>query len=130
MSDGPYKSRRVVFANKLQGRREGELGLRRNLGCIGNRGVSISSVTYIHLSPANMAGRASLYPTSAAAASGPAGANSSAASIKQRQISILADRLAELSNRTAALDIQIRAASEHADIMRQYAAQQAAMCVV
>ena len=71
-----------------------------------------------------MASRASLHPN----ALGNAGTKDTSA-IKERQISILAEKLGELSNRIAALDGQIRVASAHTEIMSKYGAQQAALCV-
>lgn len=56
--------------------------------------------------------------------------SSSTVTVKQRQLAVLADRLGELSKRTAALDEQVQLASEHALVMRQYAAHQAALCVL
>ena len=70
-----------------------------------------------------MASRASLHPNAAT------GAPRDASAIKERQIHVLADRLAELSNRVVALDGQIKLASAHAEVMRDFAGQQAALCV-
>lgn len=51
----------------------------------------------------------------------------SAAALKQRQVAQLATRLAEMSNRFAALDKQILDASEHAQHIRQIGGQHAAL---
>lgn len=63
--------------------------------------------------------RASMHPG--------ASAQGSAAALKQRQVAQLATRLAEMSNRFAALDKQLLIASEHAQHIRQIGGQHAAL---
>jgi hypothetical protein len=63
--------------------------------------------------------RQSIHPASAG--------QGSAAALKQRQVAQLATRLAEMSNRFAALDKQVLIASEHAQYFRQLGGQHAAL---